>query len=320
VHHNGGVMTEQDYKVSVVLTAYNTEKYIRAAVQSILDQTYSPDEFIIVDDCSKDKTVEILREMAGQDARIRLIALEKNVGYANARNVAMEQAAYPWIAIMDADDVAYPERLEKQRKAAQGDPEVVVWGSYMTRITENGDPLGMVDGGPTSKEAFYAIDRTQKLISLFAPTSFFRKDIALKVGGFRQENVPSEDSELWDRMAEYGAVVVLPEPLLNYRQHWNSISVVRMVDQIMMHEYIIERYRQRMEGHELTVAEFKAAYQNRPFLERISRNLLVRSMARGRKARFAKSQKDYFGIVYHGVMSLLLHPKRYLFGRKSSMY
>ena len=98
--------------VSVVMPAYNVELYVEEAVRSILNQTFRDFEFIIVDDGSTDRTPEILRTFT--DPRIRLLFNEKNEGNYPARNRGCRLARGKYIAVMDADDVALPERLEKQ--------------------------------------------------------------------------------------------------------------------------------------------------------------------------------------------------------------
>lgn len=100
--------------VSIIMPSYNTAKYISAAIESILNQTYENWELIIVDDCSTDNTDEILTEYAKKDSRIRYYKNEKNSGAAVARNRALRQAKGKWVAFLDSDDLWEKDKLEKQ--------------------------------------------------------------------------------------------------------------------------------------------------------------------------------------------------------------
>jgi len=115
--------------ISIVMPAYNAEKYIAQAIESILNQTFQDFEFIIVNDGSTDNTLKIIEQYAAQDRRIRLVQID-HVGTSAAKNAGVEVAKSDWIAMMDADDISLPQRLEKQVQAAQKSPTVVVWGTY----------------------------------------------------------------------------------------------------------------------------------------------------------------------------------------------
>lgn len=103
-----------DDLVSIIMPAYNAEKYIEEAIQSVLKQTYTNWELIIVNDCSTDKTEQIIKKYQEQDQRIRLCSLIKNKGVANARNTAIKNAVGRYLAFLDSDDMWLPEKLEKQ--------------------------------------------------------------------------------------------------------------------------------------------------------------------------------------------------------------
>ncbi len=114
--------------ISVVIGAYNAERYIARAVESMLAQTYTDFELIAVDDGSTDRTAAILRSCAARDARVRVIEAAHQ-GISGAANRGIAAARQAWIARMDADDIALPHRLERQLAAAAAAPEVVLWGA-----------------------------------------------------------------------------------------------------------------------------------------------------------------------------------------------
>jgi teichuronic acid biosynthesis glycosyltransferase TuaG len=103
-----------DDLVSIIMPAYNAEKYIEEAIQSVLKQTYTNWELIIVNDCSNDKTEQIIKKYREQDERIKVHSLSENHGVANARNIALQNAVGRYIAFLDSDDIWLHEKLEKQ--------------------------------------------------------------------------------------------------------------------------------------------------------------------------------------------------------------
>ena len=113
--------------ISIVMPSYNSAAFIREAVDSVISQTYPHFELLVCDDGSSDATQEIVREMARRDNRIRLI-VNQHGGVSRNCNVGLEAAKFPWIARLDADDVAAPDRLEIQIKAAERQPDVICWG------------------------------------------------------------------------------------------------------------------------------------------------------------------------------------------------
>ena len=110
--------------VSVVMPVYNSEKYVAEAIESILGQTFSDFELIIVDDGSQDRSPEIIREYERQDDRVRLLRQEGNMGVATARNRGIDEAGGEFLALMDSDDISLPTRLEQQLRFLQENPDI----------------------------------------------------------------------------------------------------------------------------------------------------------------------------------------------------
>src|SRR5699024_7716859 len=107
-------MMQTNPLISVITPAYNAEKFIHETIESVLAQTYTNWEMIIVDDCSSDKTADIVKSYEQEDSRIKLFQLEQNSGSAVARNTAMRNAGGKYIAFLDSDNLWYPEKLDKQ--------------------------------------------------------------------------------------------------------------------------------------------------------------------------------------------------------------
>lgn len=133
---------EHSPTVSVLMTEYNGEECISDAVESILGQTFSDFEFIIVDDDSKDRTVEIVNNYAQKDSRIKVIVNEKNMGFTQSLNKGIEQSRSKYIARMDADDIAHPDRLARQVEFMQQNESVSIVGTYCYWINDDKKIIG----------------------------------------------------------------------------------------------------------------------------------------------------------------------------------
>ena len=208
-------------RVTVLLPSYNAERYLGQSVESILHQTFTDFEFLIIDDGSTDGAVEILRRYAKQDPRIRLI-LRENRGLVATLNEGLEKARAPLLARMDNDDEAVPDRLEKQVAFLDVHPEVMCVASAFTFMDESWRLL----------TTLYPPEHDEDLQKLCLaghcpicdPASMFRREAALAAGGFNPELELAQDLDMWLRLGEMGKLACIQEPLLRYRLHTGSLS------------------------------------------------------------------------------------------------
>lgn len=293
------------------MPAHNAEAYVAEAVESILGQTMRDFELVVVEDSSTDATWQIVEEYAARDARVRPLRATVRSA-ARARNVALEHVRGEFVALMDADDVALPTRLERQLDAARAQPDVVVWGTYMQRITDDGIAMQPIRAGSTSVEEFRSLDRTRSLIRCYGTVAFMRRDVLERAGGFDPRFEPIEDSELWDRMAAHGPVLVVPEILLRYRQHDLSLSVKKIRFQSKWHRFITARHAARLAGEALSVEEFERREARRSPLQGVSDVLRGVSQIHGRRYKIAWARRRYLSAVRSIVLMVLTHPPRFL--------
>jgi glycosyltransferase involved in cell wall biosynthesis len=214
--------------VSVIIPAYNAEKFIAKTLESVLFQTYQNIEVLVVDDGSTDTTAEIVKSFVQKDSRVSLL-LQSNAGVAAARNLAIEKSKGEYIAPIDADDIWYPQNLEKQVKClTSSEPSVGVVYSWSVDINEKGL---LVTGGfynsTIEGEVYTAL--VYKYFIGNASASLIRRVCFAKVGGYscklKLENAQGcEDWELSLRIAEHYQFKVVPEYLVGYRQIASSMS------------------------------------------------------------------------------------------------
>jgi glycosyltransferase involved in cell wall biosynthesis len=219
------------------MSAYNSERYVRQAVESILKQTFRDFELILIDDGSKDGSPAILKALADRDSRIRLITRE-NKGLTRTLNQAISLARAPLVARMDADDVSMPDRFEIQTAYLGAHPECVCVGSRVDLI----DPLGSVFRTSDHKLTHEEIDAgLLKGIgwSIVHPVAMMRRDAIAKIGGYREQFETSQDLDLFLRLAEVGKLANLPDVLLQYRQHFESVAFHKHEKQWKVKETIV---------------------------------------------------------------------------------
>lgn len=212
-------------KISVTMPAYNAERFIAEAVESILNQTFRDFELIIVNDGSTDGTLAIAESYAAKDDRVTVVS-QPNGGISAARNRGLSVAKGEWIAVMDSDDVALPQRFERQLDFLAKNPDLAVISSYVHNIDDKGKRIAQYESPLTDRQAVKDLVARDGLISFHHSAVLMRREVVEAVGGYRGQFDMLEDCDLWNRIAEQGhGILVQPEYLLEYRLHPSSVSV-----------------------------------------------------------------------------------------------
>ena len=205
--------------ISVVMSVYNGEKYLREAIESILTQTLADFEFIIINDGSSDHSLDILKEFQSKDGRTKLIS-RQNRGLIYSLNEGVTSANGIYIARMDADDIALPHRLEHQ-VAYMKEHDVVLCGTWAECIDGSGSPVGSIKYPITANK----IKHFALLHNPFVhPSAMFTKKVFTEVGGYSSGFRHIEDYEFWTRIVFKYPTANIPEVLLKYRLHPHQIT------------------------------------------------------------------------------------------------
>ena len=238
-------------RVSVVLPVHDAAPFVREAVCSILHQTLRDFELIVVDDGSTDGTPAILRRLERVDARLRVVTGPRR-GLVAALNAGFALARGEFVARMDADDVAMPDRLAKQLAFLEQNPDVVLLGTQVRFLDPYKTPIG--DSAlPTDHAGIDALLLGGNGQAVVHPAAMLRRTAYDRVGGYRAEIARAadgsdvcEDLDLYLRLAEIGRVANLPQVLLGYRQHYASITRTKMAEQAQALPRIVgEAYARR---------------------------------------------------------------------------
>ena len=209
----------------VALPVYNARRYLAAALASILGQFFRDFELVAVDDGSTDDSLAILRAFAARDARLRVIS-RPNTGLAGALNDAWRASTAPFVARMDADDIAFPGRFARQVAHLEAHPEIVALGSAIVFMDAAGRPVKDCPR-PLGHEEIEAALLRGDGGSLIHPVVMLRRTALEAIGGYRPEAYFVEDLDLYLRLARVGRLANLPEPLLFYRVHPGSMNFVK---------------------------------------------------------------------------------------------
>ena len=210
-------------QVSVIMPAYNAEKTIRQAIESILNQTYTDFELIVINDCSKDGTADIIEELASKDSRIVYLQNPKNSGVSATRNYGVSEAKGKWIAFLDSDDMWRCDKLEKQLAVLNSHTDAVLGYTASAFISANGESSAYIM--EAEDKTTYKTLLKKNLIS--CSSAMVKTEIMKNIK--MPNDAMHEDYYVWlTILKEHKYAYGVNEPLLIYRLSENSKSANRL--------------------------------------------------------------------------------------------
>src|SRR3989338_5797169 len=219
----------QSPRVTVLMTVYNGASYVAEAVESVLRQTFTDFELLVIDDASTDDSMARLRRYT--DSRLRLLGNDRNQGQAWSLNRGLVAARAPYVARLDQDDICLPERLERQVAVLDKEPAVTVVGTLMCGIDQRGRRQVLL-GRTLRNYGSFVGSLLLGPCPVCHPSVMFRRDVVAELGSYDPSFSPAEDVELWTRLAlaRHNAYVI-PQPLMLYRVHEGQQSVTKATTQ-----------------------------------------------------------------------------------------
>ncbi|MCF8262451.1 MAG: glycosyltransferase [Melioribacteraceae bacterium] len=236
--------------ISVVLSVLNGEKYLPEAIESVLKQSFTDFEFIIVNDGSTDKTADILKEIT--DPRVKIITNEQNLGISNSRNIAQNHSMGKYIVVIDADDISVSTRFEEQFTFMEQNPDIDICGSYYDYIDE-GTVITRYVSDEEIKIALLEGCAIKHGSSIYRKSSFVKNNLY-----YNADFIAAQDYELLSRGSSFLKYHNIPKVLYHYRKHDDQISSARkklMADEtdrikkIEIDKIIIERSEEENDYH-----------------------------------------------------------------------
>ena len=208
--------------ISVVMPVYNREQYLKESIESILNQTFSDFEFIVVDDQSTDSSWRIIQEYAAKDSRIVAVKNTGKKGCFSARNCGHRLAKSKYIAVMDSDDIALPNRLQTQFDFMECHPDIGVCGSWAKTFGDKNEIMKALQNHEEIRDFnfFYC--------PMIHPSVIFRNTNTIL---YSEDHASAQDYDLWSRMIDKLNFANIPEILLLYRVHNEQIGVAKKAEQ-----------------------------------------------------------------------------------------
>lgn len=309
-------------EITVIVCCYNAEATIEDTLRTLLDQTYSPQEILVIDDGSHDRSRDIIARAASHDKRIRMLSNGVNRGTAYTRHRGLCEARTSAVMFFDADDLAHAALLEKQAGVLMRDPDILGVGCYAYYLSA-GDgqrELGRQCIGPVSRQAALRQYQSNKLMFMPNVTLFWRED-ALAAGGYRQAIMPNgkgvryedfaEDLDLWCRVSDRGSqgryFLTIPEPLFSYRKPPQSLSTRNLLLMQLKMRWIKDCLVRRRSGEgERSLAEFIAS---RSLLDRFNDWRSDRAAGFYKQAGFAYTSRHYVRLAVFLVLTAITSPR-----------
>lgn len=203
--------------LSVVMPVHNAISFLDQSIPSILNQTFTDFEFIILDDASTDGSLKVLREWAKRDSRIHVFCSDRNLGLSASSNLVVTKSSAPIVARMDADDISHPDRLRRQLNVFENRSDVVAVGTLYHGI----DAAGRV----TRPRDRWRLIRHSPFIPFPHGSAMFRRDTFDRVKGYDERLLVGEDQQIFYKMSAIGKVVTLPDVLYNFRYHLDNSTL-----------------------------------------------------------------------------------------------
>lgn len=214
-------MEDKKPLVSVIMTAKNFERFVDEAIASIMNQTYKNLELVVVDDASTDKTADIIRGWEKKDGRVVAIFNTESILPSRARNKAAQIARGKYLAILDSDDVALPERLSTQVDYMETHPELAAIGSHAEIIDVNGKHLSEKRKSKNITDIRYAMVLQNQFIH---SSVMMRKGVFDRLGGYRSEYDFAEDYDIFSRILETGDMSNVDAVLIRFRASSGGVT------------------------------------------------------------------------------------------------
>ncbi len=228
--------------ISVVMPVYNSGQLIHPTIKSILNQTYSNFEFIIINDASTDNTLETIKKYQTKDKRIIIINNDKNLGISLSSNKGLNIAKGKYIAMMDHDDISLPDRFEKQVNYLEKHKDVFLIGTGNNYIDKDGKILNKIKTLTTSEKIKKEIiSGTNRICH---PSIMFRNNTEIR---YREKIYYAQDVDFFLQLLSENKVLTnIPDILFNYRVHDTQTSMEKRNKQLLFYKKAIEFYHQRI--------------------------------------------------------------------------
>jgi glycosyltransferase involved in cell wall biosynthesis len=296
-------------KSTVVMSAYNAEKYISQTIESVLEQTLKDFQFIIINNGSTDNTLELIKEYALKDDRI-VIDDHENLGKSNAINKAVEEIAIgDYIFHIDADDIMLENRLESQLHFVESN-NLEATSCLAYYITSDNRKIGKTTNTVPNLDSFEAYMAKNEPIGLLNPGFVVTRERFLEIGGYRSQFWPADDIDLYNRLTEIGVtIIVQSEILMLFRVHGDSTIAKKFIQSRKKYEWVRESMWARRKGEkEPTWEDYLSILNTKTFIQKLNWKRKAYAKQYLHISKFDLGRKKYIRFVFQILIGGLLQP------------
>ncbi|HAT15737.1 MAG TPA: glycosyltransferase family 2 protein [Microcoleaceae bacterium UBA11344] len=298
-------------KVSVIIPAFNAAETLAEAVASAVNGSYQHLEILIVDDCSTDDTSKVAAKIAESDPRIQFFRNPQNYGVSKSRNLMIDRATGEYVAFLDSDDTWEPNKLEFCLQMLADNPEVKAVAHALRYLDKHGKKLSYIATYPTTKAQMQAIKVTGESPWVFPSSVVVDRTILVKEGGFAEDWLVGEDTELFTKIAQKYGLLAATEPLGNYRIRANSLTDKYWLKKRIASDCVKENQLRRLRGEpELSLNEYEqVCFNNLPLLERLNKLREVLAQHYMRKVGQSWLNREVLPTIVYGIATTVLNPQ-----------
>jgi glycosyltransferase involved in cell wall biosynthesis len=298
-------------KVSVIIPAFNAAETLAEAVSSVVNGSYQHLEILIVDDGSTDDTSKVAAQIAESDPRIQFFRNPQNYGVSKSRNLMIDRATGEYVAFLDSDDTWEPNKLEFCLQMLAENPEVKAVAHALRYLDKHGKKLSYIATYPTTKAQMQAIKVTGESPWVFPSSVVVDRTILVKEGGFAEDWLVGEDTELFTKIAQKYGLLAATEPLGNYRIRANSLTDKYWLKKRIASDCVKENQLRRLRGEpELSLNEYEqVCFNNLPLLERLNKLREVLSQHYMRKVGQSWLNREFLPTIVYGIATIVINPQ-----------
>ncbi|TAD88574.1 MAG: glycosyltransferase family 2 protein, partial [Oscillatoriales cyanobacterium] len=298
-------------KVSVIIPAFNAAETLVAAVSSALNGSHQHLEILIVDDCSTDDTRKIAAQLAESNPRIQLFVNPENYGVSKSRNLMIERATGEYVAFLDSDDTWEPNKLEFCLQMLAEHSEVKAVAHALRYLDKSGNKLSYIPTYPTTKAEMQGIKLTGDSPWVFPSSVVIEREILLKEGGFAEDWLVGEDTELFTRISHKYGLLATKQPLGNYRIRGNSLTDKHWLKKRIASDCIKENQRRRLRGEpELSLSNYEQlCFQNLPVWQKLNKFREFLALHYMRKLGQSWLNREFLQTLVYGIVTTVLNPQ-----------
>ena len=298
-------------KVSVIIPAFNAGETLAEAVISVVNGSYQHLEILIVDDFSTDDTSKVAAKLAESDPRIQFCRNTQNHGVSKSRNLMIERATGKYVAFLDSDDSWESNKLEICLQMLADNPEVKAVAHALRYLDKSGNKLSYIPTYPTTKAQMEEIKATGESPWVFPSSVVVDRAILVTEGGFAEDWVVGEDTELFTKIAQKHGLLAATQPLGNYRIRGDSLTDKHWLKKRIASDCVKENQGRRLRGEpELSLNEYEQlCFKDLPLWKRLNKFRKFLALHYMRKVGQSWLNREFLPILVYGIATTALNPQ-----------